>query len=201
MLWCCRRCLRYTIFINYSPYRVLTVELTPQLVEKKTLMTLFCSSVNTLKWLYMVKAFGLAGIRLGMAMAQEPIIQLMNNVKAPYNINKITAGIASGALDNLSLFRTNVLAILAERDYLVNELKEFPAVTKIFKSDANFILFRIEKSKEIYKQMADQGVVCRYRGTELHCHECLRVTVGTRDENVKFMTLLKQIAKEKGVSV
>ena len=73
-----------------------------------------------------------------------------------------------------------------------SELEKFTAVKKIYHSDANFILFEIANNKQLYLNMADKGVVCRYRGTETHCHDCLRVTVGTREENVAFMDLLKR---------
>jgi len=152
------------------------------------------------RYLCCFRAFGLAGIRLGMAIAPEPIIQLMNNVKAPYNVNKLTIDIASKTFDDLSLYRANVQILLKERDFLLEELRKFPAVEKIFPSDANFLLFRIAKAQEIYKIMADRGVVCRYRGSEPHCDSCLRVTVGTHDENSKFMAILKQIARELGVN-
>lgn len=109
------------------------------------------------------KAFGLAGIRLGMAFAKEDIIQLMNNVKAPYNINKLTAEVAHKALSDLKGFYSNIQTILAERDFLLSGLKLMTAVKKIHHSDANFILFEIPRSQEIYKIMADNGVVCRYR--------------------------------------
>lgn len=145
------------------------------------------------------KAFGLAGIRLGMAIAQEPIIQLMNNVKAPYNINKLTIDIASKTFDDLSIFRSNVQILLKEREFLQEELRKFSAVEKIFPSQANYLLFRIAKAKEIYLAVADRGVVCRYRGTEPHCDSCLRVTVGTHEENLKFISLLKEVAGELGV--
>jgi histidinol-phosphate aminotransferase len=134
-----------------------------------------------------------------MAIAHEPIIQLMNNVKAPYNINKLTADIASRALDDFTLYKNNIKTILNERDYLINELKSISAVEKIYPTDANFILFRISRAQEIYKTMADRGVVCRYRGMEPNCDECLRVTVGTKEENKKFIELLKKVATEKGI--
>mmetsp|Transcript_32256 Transcript_32256/g.46537 ORF Transcript_32256/g.46537 Transcript_32256/m.46537 type:complete len:303 (+) Transcript_32256:119-1027(+) len=147
------------------------------------------------------KAFGLAGIRLGMAIANENLIQLMNNVKAPYNINKLTAEVALSAFDDLDLYRHNVQIILSERDYLMAELvKLVPIlVKKIHPTDANFILFVVPRAQEIYKSMADNGVVCRYRGTEMHCTDCLRVTVGTRAENVKFLTLLVSTARSFGL--
>ena len=141
----------------------------------------------------------MAGIRLGMAIAQEPIIQLMNNMKAPYNINKLTADVADRAFSDLRQYKKNVQGLLEEKERLLKELKAYAAIEKIFPSDCNFILFKIAKSKEIYKMMADRGVVCRYRGSELHCDECLRVTVGTKQENQTFMKLLKECATELGV--
>jgi histidinol-phosphate aminotransferase len=131
-----------------------------------------------------------------MAIAQEPIIQLMNNVKAPYNINKLTIDIASKTFDDLSIFRSNLQILLNEREFLHEELRKFSAVEKIFPSQANYLLFRIAKAKEIYLTVADRGVVCRFRGAEPHCDSCLRVTVGTHEENVKFISLLKQVAGE-----
>jgi histidinol-phosphate aminotransferase len=138
------------------------------------------------------KAFGLAGIRLGMAFGAENVIQLMNNVKAPYNVNSLTIEVAKKAYADLSTFETNKAKILSEREYLKSELQKFSAVKKIHTSDANFILFEIPNSQQLYLNMADKGVVCRFRGTETHCNDCLRVTVGTREENMAFMDLLKK---------
>ena len=109
------------------------------------------------------KAFGLAGIRLGMAIGNTAIIQLMNNVKAPYNINKLAIDVAHKAFSDLSAFRQNVQSLLEERAYLFEALRAIPMVKHIHHSDANFILFVIPKAQEIYKHMADHGVVCRFR--------------------------------------
>jgi len=109
------------------------------------------------------KAFGLAGIRLGMAIGNEAIIQLMNNVKAPYNVNKLTAEVALSALQNLDLYSSNVKTLLSERDYLREQLSTIAPISKIHPSDANFLLFVIPRALEIYKIMADKGIVCRYR--------------------------------------
>jgi histidinol-phosphate aminotransferase len=148
----------------------------------------------------MSKAFGLAGIRLGMAFASREITQLMNNVKAPYNVNKLTVQVALNAYQNIHLFQTNLAKLQHEKTLLRNALTSLSIVQKVYPSDANFILFRIEQAYTIYKQMADAGVVCRYRGTEMHCTDCLRVTVGTPEENAKFLQLLVSIAKELNVS-
>lgn len=109
------------------------------------------------------KAFGLAGIRLGMAYANENIIQLMNNVKAPYNVNKLTAEVAIKALSNLDLYQDNVKTILSEREYLLSRFSQLTFIKKIHHTDANFILFEIPNSQKIYKTMADRGIVCRFR--------------------------------------
>ena len=145
------------------------------------------------------KAFGLAGIRLGMAFGNERIIQLMNNIKAPYNINKLTAEVATKALSDLTTYQNNINLLLSERAYILTELAKLPIVKKIHHTDANFVMFVIPKAQQIYKTMADRGIVCRYRGTELHCNDCLRLTVGTRLENEKFLNLLQVVAKELGV--
>lgn len=144
------------------------------------------------------KAFGLAGVRLGMAIGPEPIVQLMNNVKAPYNINKLTLEVVKEAIDNLSIFHKNVEALMRERAYLLEHLESLSIVKKIHHTDSNFIMFVIPKAQEIYKCMADRGIVVRYRGTELHCADCLRVTVGTRTENDKFLKLLQEVAVDLG---
>ena len=145
------------------------------------------------------KAFGLAGIRLGMAFGNERIIQLMNNIKAPYNINKLTAEVAAKALSDLTTYQNNIKMLLSEREFILTELAKLPIVKKIHHTDANFVMFVIPKAQQIYKTMADRGIVCRFRGTELHCNDCLRLTVGTRSENEKFLSLLQVVAKELGV--
>lgn len=145
------------------------------------------------------KAFGLAGIRLGMAMADERIIQIMNNVKAPYNINKLTVEVAAEAFKDLSMYRQNVQVLLNERTLLVDRLAALSIVKKIHHTDANFILFVVPKAQDIYKTMADSGIVCRYRGSETHCANCLRLTVGTRQENEQFLKLFVEVASKLGV--
>lgn len=109
------------------------------------------------------KAFGLAGIRLGAAMGQEPLIQLMNNVKAPYNVNKLTIEVAHHAIDDLTMFNSNKASILNERKRVLEVLATLPVVKHIHHTDANFILFVVPRAKDIYKIMADRGIVCRYR--------------------------------------
>ena len=139
------------------------------------------------------KAFGLAAIRCGFCIGAPDVIQLMNNVKAPYNVNALTSKMAMSALENTESLQTNIASILEQREMVAKALRDLDFVTKVFPSDSNFLLFRLkDKAKEVYKNMADTGVVTRYRGTEIHCEECIRVTIGTPDENKAFLESLVQ---------
>lgn len=139
------------------------------------------------------KAFGLAGIRLGVAIASPQIIDFMMRVKAPYNINKLTADMAMKAFDNPELFKFNIEAILDQREYVAEQLEYADAVEKVYPSNANFILFKIRDAEQIYRKLAAKGVIVRYRGNEPLCEDCLRVTIGMPDENVRFLKTLKDI--------
>lgn len=139
------------------------------------------------------KAFGLAGIRLGIAISNPEIIGYMLKIKAPYNINKLTAGKALEAFRHLDHIQFNVDKIREEREILKEELEYCPEVEQVYSSDANFILFKIKHAKDIYQKLADNGVILRYRGNEPLCEDCLRVTVGAPDENDKFLRTLKNI--------
>lgn len=137
------------------------------------------------------KAFGLAGIRCGFCIGAPDVIQLMNNVKAPYNVNVLTSEVAINALKNTKVLDTNIGLVLSQRKVVMEKLNKLDIVTEVFPSDSNFVLFRMkDKALEIYKTMADAGVVTRYRGTEIHCENCIRVTIGTEEENTKFLDLL-----------
>jgi len=139
------------------------------------------------------KAFGLAGIRLGIAISNPQIIGYLLKIKAPYNINKLTAATALKAFDNLELVKFNIAKIREERDFVANELKHCREVKEVYPSDANFLFFKINNSKEIYRKLADNGVIVRYRGNEPLCEDCLRVTIGMPDENERFLRTLKKL--------
>lgn len=137
------------------------------------------------------KAFGLAAIRCGFCLGAPDVIQLMNNVKAPYNVNSLTSQLALQTFEHVDRLHTNVATLLQQRNVVANALQGLDFVTRVYESDANFLLFRLaSKAKQVYKTMADQGVVTRFRGTEIHCHECIRVTIGTPDENAAFLEAL-----------
>ncbi len=139
------------------------------------------------------KAFGLAGIRLGVALANPEIIEFMMKVKAPYNVNKLTSKAALKAFDHLSEMQSTVNLIKQERDSVIQRLKDIPAVERVFPTDANFLIFKIPNALEIYRRLAEKGVIVRYRGNEPHCEDCLRLTIGTEDENNQFFEALTEI--------
>jgi histidinol-phosphate aminotransferase len=142
------------------------------------------------------KAFGLAGIRLGVAIANPEVIEYLMKVKAPYNINKLTSQAAVNAFDHLDTVQKNIASIKNEKSRIVTALEETEQVKRIFPSDANFLIFRVENAFQVYKRMAELGVIIRYRGNEPRCENCLRLTIGTKEENDRFLDALKNILSE-----
>ncbi|MEP1152153.1 MAG: histidinol-phosphate transaminase [Balneola sp.] len=141
------------------------------------------------------KAFGLAGIRLGIAIANPEVINYMLKVKAPYNINKLTAEAALKGFDHIEQVHENIAEINREKERIIQSLGELTQIEKVFPSDANFLLFRIDNAFEVYQMLAKAGVIIRYRGNEPHCENCLRLTIGTPEENNRFLEALDQVLK------
>jgi histidinol-phosphate aminotransferase len=137
------------------------------------------------------KAWGLAAVRLGMAFASPEIIRLFNKVKYPYNVNILTQNFVSGELDKLELRKQWISTLLKGRDYLKNELRKLPYVEKIYPTDANFFLVKVNDANGLYKQLADKGVIVRNRNSVSLCAGCLRITVGTDEENRILVETLK----------
>lgn len=142
----------------------------------------------------MSKSFGLAGIRLGITFASEDIINFMMKVKAPYNINTLTAQKAIEAFEKMDTIQFNIKAIKRERKQLRAKLEQLRLVKKIYPSDANFLLVKIDQAKKRYQQLTEQGIIVRYRGNEPHCDDCLRISVGTPDENDRLISALKKLS-------
>jgi len=141
----------------------------------------------------MSKSLGLAGIRLGITYAQQDIIQYMMKVKAPYNINKLTAQKAIQGLKNWETVRFKIDAIKKERSQLADKLNQLDAVQNIYPSEANFLLVKIDDARTLYDQLTQRDIIVRYRGNEPHCNSCLRITVGTPDENERLISALQDL--------
>ncbi len=138
------------------------------------------------------KAWGLAGLRLGMAFASKKIIDYMNKVKPPYNVNDATKALAMQALDNIGWVNEHIRETIAERKKLEEELKGITLVEKIHPSDANFVLVQVTDTLGIYKYLVSKGIIVRDRSRVTLCEACLRITVGTPQENVILLDALKQ---------
>lgn len=139
------------------------------------------------------KAWGMAGIRLGMAFASTEIIQLFNKVKPPYNINQLTQQIALEALEtSQDDYRQLLSTLLSERERLINGLGDLNFVEKIFPSDANFILVKMDDPNGTYQYLVEEGIIVRNRNSVHLCAGSLRITVGRPEENDALLTALNK---------
>lgn len=165
-------------YINYSRQKSFIAELTeyPNLVVLQTFS----------------KAWGLAGLRLGMAFGSQPIIEYMNKVKYPYNINAATQGLALKALDEIDTINQWIRQTVEQRNLLIKELYQFSFVKTIHPSDANFILVKVNGAENIYQYLSAQGIIVRNRSAIILCDDCLRITIGTPEENQQLLETLKK---------
>jgi len=163
-------------YINFAKYRSLIPELLnyPNLVILQTLS----------------KAWGLAGLRIGMAFASEPIIDIFNKIKPPYNINAVSQKLAIEALNNIDQINNWIKEIVEERDKLIIELQNNSFVQKVYPSDANFILVKTNDPQNIYNYLVSKKVIVRDRSSVELCEGCLRITIGTKEENKNLLSLL-----------
>lgn len=137
------------------------------------------------------KAWGLAGLRLGMAFANKNIIEVLNKIKPPYNINTLTQNRVLEALANLDLKNDQGDLVLAERERLKSIFEQMETVSTVFPSDANFLLIRIKNATAIYNDLVSKSIIVRNRSNVLLCEDCLRITIGTKEENNKLLEALK----------
>lgn len=140
------------------------------------------------------KAWGLAGIRFGMAFASSEVIKLFNKVKYPYNINSLSQEYVFRQLDNVEKTNTWVKELINQRTVLIKQLKDLAIVRKVYHSDANFILIQVANANQVYSQLVEQGIIIRNRNNVALCEGCLRITVGTPIENeelIKALSLLE----------
>lgn len=140
------------------------------------------------------KAWGAAGIRLGMAFAAPEIIAVLNKIKYPYNVNQLTQEKASELLDRADRMKEQLALILSERTRLQRELTALPIVRMIHPTDANFILVNVgDGADTVYKKLVERGIIVRNRHRVTLCAGCLRITVGTPAENDALLNALKTL--------
>jgi histidinol-phosphate aminotransferase len=133
------------------------------------------------------KAWGLAGIRLGMAFASPEIIGYLNKVKPPYNISEPVQELAVKALEEIGQVNDMIVTLVNERQNMTTSLLQNEEVVKIYPSDANFLLVKFKDASRLYKYFVEQGIVVRDRSNVILCEGCLRITVGTPQENQKLL--------------
>jgi len=138
------------------------------------------------------KAWGSAAIRLGMAFASTEIIAVLNKIKYPYNINILTQKQALSALKNDIQVKQWVKTLLTERAVLVDALQQLPIVQHIYPTDANFVLVRVDDANALYHYLVDKSIIVRNRNTVSLCLGCVRITVGTPEENQILLEELKK---------
>ncbi len=138
------------------------------------------------------KAWGLAGLRLGMCFASEELIAVLNKIKPPYNISAPTQALALDALAHEAEKNAMVTEMLAERGYLADQLQAIPDVQTVYPSDANFLLVRFADAKATFEHLIREQVIVRDRSRVKLCDGCLRISVGTRPENKRLLEVLRQ---------
>ncbi|MEJ7691810.1 histidinol-phosphate transaminase [Daejeonella sp.] len=170
-------------YINYSRQKTFIQELT----EYSNLVVLHTLS----------KAWGLAGLRLGMAFASAEIIEVFNKVKPPYNVNEASQQLALEALQNVEQINDWIKLTVSEREKLISDLGKLEIVQKIYPSDANFILVKTFDAKGIYDHLVGNGIVVRDRSKIELCEGSLRITIGTPEENENLIYNLKKFSVQK----
>lgn len=179
-------------FLDKFPNKIVVIdEAYIDFSSKGTAVSLLTKHDNLIVLQTMSKAWGQAAIRLGIAFASKEIIAYFNNVKYPYNVNILTQQQAVRVLSDPQKQRREVEEILQQRDVLRQELSALPCVRHIYPSDANFLLVRVTDANAIYLSLQQQGIIVRNRHRVQLCQDCLRITVGTPDENRTLVAAMR----------
>lgn len=143
------------------------------------------------------KAWGMAALRLGLAYASEEIIDVLNKIKPPYNINIHSQQMALQALNNADKVAKVASDLVSERTRLSKQLQSIGGIKKVYPSNANFILVKMANASAVYKELLNEGIVVRDRSKVILCDDCLRITVGTVEENEKLIRAFGEIVMQK----
>lgn len=156
--------------------------------ESESCLNLIQTYNNLIVCQTLSKAWGLAGARIGMAFAQPDIIRYFNHIKPPYNVSSLNQKAAIEALNEGGM-AANLSLILEEKERISQTLVQFPTVKKVFPSVANFLLVEFDDANQVYQYLIKHGIVVRNRHTQIR--QCLRISVGTKEENTKLLTALR----------
>lgn len=139
------------------------------------------------------KACGLAGIRMGILYASAPIVAVLNKIKPPYNLNVLSQQVAVEALCDMKNIKSKIDLIKGEKKLLFKQLLQVNYIEKVFPSEANFLLIKVDDANKRYAQLLQKGIVVRNRSSQPLCENCLRITVGTSKENILLINALKSL--------
>ena len=159
--------------------------------RQKSLITLLNEYPNLVVMQTLSKAWGLAGLRLGMTFASKEIIQIYFKIKPPYNISEPVQELALKALENVDMVNAMIKELVTQREWLENELANVPAVIHIYPSDANFLLVKVKDATSMYQHLINNKIVVRDRSKVVLCEHALRITVGTEKENQLLIQAMK----------
>ena len=161
--------------------------------SKQSLIRLIHDNNNLIITQTMSKAYGMAGIRLGMGFSNEKIINYLNKIKPPYNINTLTENKAIEELSKSEELKSNIEVVLNQKKVLISCLEKLDFVKKIYKSDANFLLVKVDNADLRYNQLLRKSIIVRNRSNQPLCQNCLRITIGTENENKSLIKTLNQL--------
>lgn len=179
--------------INFFPGIIVIDEAYIDFSKKKSFLEKIKKYKNIIIIQTLSKAWGLAGLRIGIAFAYAEIINFFNKIKHPYNISEVSQEIALKALKNKKLFKYRIQLILEERERLYKNLLKFNFIKNIYPSSSNFLFIKFKNSEKIYNYLIKNGVVIRNRSNMIKCKNCLRITIGTVKENNILINKLNNI--------
>ncbi|MEO0474195.1 MAG: histidinol-phosphate transaminase [Bacteroidota bacterium] len=184
------------VILESAPGLVIVDEAYIDFAQRASVLSWLAEYPNLVVLQTFSKAWGMAGLRLGMAFAHPEIIAVMTRIKPPYNVNLLTQELAIKALSNHEKQQEMVAATLAERARMAESLGDLDFVAKVFPSDANFLLVKVPEPDQMYDRLIGKRIIIRNRSKVLLCEGCLRITVGTKIENDAFLTAFSALGNE-----
>jgi len=184
---------KITFLLQHFPGMVVVDEAYIDFCPDKSALSLLDQYPNLMVTQTLSKAWGMAGLRIGMAFAHPQLISVLNKVKPPYNISKLSQEKALQILSDDKTFKQNIESIKEQKEVLINFLNHSPLVTEVIPSDANFVSARFKNAAEVYQKLVAEGIVVRNRSNQPLCDNCLRITVGTEAEIAALIKTLKNL--------
>jgi histidinol-phosphate aminotransferase len=179
------------LLLNNFPGLVVIDEAYINFSRQKTFIQELTEYENLIVMQTLSKAWGLAALRLGLGFASEKIIDLFNRVKPPYNVNLSSQQLGIKALANIKEVNANIINTIQQRNWVHDQLQQFNFVQIIYTSDANFILVKVDNADKLYQYLLLHRIIVRNRSREPLCNNCIRITIGTEQENQQLINTLK----------